>query len=193
MRLGARILRSLVLVPMLSFATETPEAAGKMDYTSGIDFGCAEEVSLPDSVHVFLEDRIQKEGRLGVANWLDRAARSDLNGDGAGEYLIPYDCGGTGFCIWALFDGATLQHLGNLEAAVIYLTPPRKKQWPPVETFFRNGDTEAWVATYQSRGSRYTRGSWSRLFDPTGTGAIRRYLSSRPAVDCPSPPGASTP
>ena len=119
-----------------------------------------------------------------MANWLDRAARPDLNGDGTGEYLVPYDCGGTGMCIWALFDGSTLQHLGDLEAAVIYFGPHPKIRWPPVEAFFRSGTAEGWVATYQSRGNRYSRGSWSRLFDPTGSGSIRRYLSSRPAPSC---------
>ncbi len=172
-------IEALMLVPGLAGSAQR---AGP--FTAGFDFECAETQSLPVSIQGFLEDRIQRQGRLGAANWLDRAIRTDLNGDGAGEYLVPYDCGTTGNCIWALFDGHSLQHLGDLEAASIYPTPPRRKGWPPLEVFLRSGMTEGWVATYACHRGTYSRGSWSRLTDPTGTGQIHHYLSSRPAIEC---------
>lgn len=189
---GRRAPLGLVLT-VLALVSDLDRAAPRPgSFAAAFDFECAGTTTLPAAVRSFLEDRVARQGRLGVATWLDRAILWDLNGDGSADYFVPYDCGATGNCLWGLFDGTTQSHLGDLEASVFYPSPPRKKRWPAVETYLKSGESQGMVATYDCHRGRYERGGWDILSDPTGKGAIHRYLSSRPPVGCAAgrrPPG----
>ena len=185
MSAGPGSLRSLVvfgalmLMPGLARPAPRPGA-----FAAAFSFDCAETIPLPAAIHDFLEVRVERQGRLGVATWLDRAVLWDLNGDDVRDFFVPYDCGATGSCLWGLFDGVTQSHLGDLEATVFFPSLRRKKGWPSVEVYLQSGQTQGLVATYDCHRGRYARGGWDMLTDPTGKGPIRRYLSARPPVGC---------
>ena len=175
----------LVVLEVILLASSTSGSVSRSNpFVAAFDFGCAGATTLPASIRSLLEERIRRQGPLGTATWLDRAVRVDLNGDAAGEFFVPYDCGATGNCLWGLFDGSTMEPLGDLEAAVIYLGESPKRGWPILEAFLTQGAAQAWVSTYRWRSGRYERGEWSRLIDPTGNGPIHRYRAARPAVPC---------
>jgi hypothetical protein len=185
-------LRSLIALELLMLASGAPLAAPKSgSFTAGFELECAETFALPTSIHDFLEERIRREGRLGVAHSLDRAVLWDLNGDGAPEYFVPFDCGASGNCIWGLFEGKELRHLGDLEAFRAYVSTAVNGKWPPIEVCLGAGTDDTWVAIYNFHRIRYDRGEWQPMAGTRGSGPLHRYLASRPEVKCPL--GASSP
>jgi hypothetical protein len=186
MRLGREILRNLIALGLLMLAPGVGSAAQKSGaYTAGFELDCAETLALPAPIHDFLDERIHREGRLGVASGLDRAVLWDLNGDGAPEYIVPFDCGTSGNCIWGVFEGKEFQHLGDLEAFRAYVTTATNGKWPPIEVCLGAGTDYTWVATYSFHRVRYDRGTWQPMAGTRSSGPLYRYFASRPEIKCP--------
>ncbi len=192
MRLGRETLRSLIALELLMLTPGSSAAAQKSgSFTAGFELQCAETLTLPAPIHDLLEERIRREGRLGVANRLDRAVLWDLNGDGAPEFFVPYDCGNSGNCIWGLFEGREFRHLGDLEAFRAYVSTSGNGKWPPIEVCLGAGTDYTWMATYSHHRNRYDRGTWQPMAGTRASGPLRRYFASRPEIQCPH--GASSP
>ena len=186
MRLGRGTLRCLVALELLMLAPGTPWAAQKTGtFTSGFELECAENLALPPPIQDFLQERIRREGRLGVDHELDRAVLWDLNGDGAAEFFVPYDCGASGNCMWGLFEGKEYRHLGDLEAFRAYVSTSDNGKWPPIEVCLGAGTDYTWVATCSFHRSRYDRGTWQPMAGTRASGPLHRYFASRPEIRCP--------
>ena len=189
MRLGRRTLRSLVALEMLMLVPGASWSAQKSgSFTTGFELQCAETLALPAPIHDFLEARVRREGRLGVAHDLERAIRWDLNGDAVPEYFVPFDCGTSGNCIWGLFEGKGFGHLGDIEAFRIYATTAGNGKWPPIEVCLGAGTDTTWVATCSFHANRYHRGTWQPMAGTRASGSLHRYFASRPEVKCPLAP-----
>lgn len=192
MKLASGTLHNLIALELLLLSPGTSSAAPKPGaFASGFEIACAESIALPAPIHDFLEERIRREGRLGVEPGQDRAVRWDLNGDGTPEYFVPFDCGTSGNCIWGLFDGKELRHLGDLEAFRAYLSTAGNGKWPPIEVCLGAGTDTIWVATYNFHRTRYDRGAWQPMAGTPASGPLHRYYASRPELKC--PPGAPSP
>jgi hypothetical protein len=192
MKLAKVALCNLIAPGLLLLEPGPISAAQKTrSFTAGFEITCAETITLPVPIHDFLEERIRREGRLGVEHGPDRAVRWDLNGDGAPEYFVPFDCGTSGNCIWGLFDGKELRHLGDLEAFRAYVSTAGNGKWPPIEVCLGAGTDTIWVATYNLHRARYDRGTWQPMAGTLTSGALHRYYASRPELKC--PPGAPSP
>jgi len=192
MRLGRGELGSWIALELILLAPGAGLAAQKPGaFSSGFELACAETLALPPPIHDFLEERIRREGRLGVASDLERAIRWDLDGDGVAEYFVPFDCGTSGNCIWAIFEGKEFRHLGDLEAYRAYVTTAQNGKWPPIEVCLGAGTDTTWVAACSFHRSHYDRGTWQPMSGTPASGALHRYFASRPGIRCPL--GAPTP
>lgn len=69
----------------------------------------------------------------------DRAFTFDLNGDGANEYFVPFDCGAIGFnCQWGIFTLRPARLLGLVGGEYIYIHK-RVGRWSPLTVTINQG------------------------------------------------------
>jgi hypothetical protein len=84
---------------------------------------------------------------------VNRAFAFDLNGDKLEEYFVPFSCGATGNCDWAVFSGN--KFLGMVNGYEVYVHQERKR-WPNIFTYGHLSAAEGTLSTYSFR-TRYER------------------------------------
>ena len=81
----------------------------------------------------------------------------DLNGDGVRDYLIQSASSlcGNGGCVYALFDGATHENLGQFFGNPVYVRAERAHGYPLIETYAHSSAFSGTYTTYTFNGTTY--------------------------------------
>ena len=87
----------------------------------------------------------------------DRAFTFDLNGDGANEYFVPFDCGAIGFnCQWGIFALRPARLLGVVGGEYIYIHK-RVGRWSRLTVYRHITSSDGEISKYRFLNNRYRR------------------------------------
>jgi len=86
----------------------------------------------------------------------DRAFAFDLNNDKAPEFFVPFECGATGNCVWAIFTLAPSRFLGFLNGEYVYLRK-EKNRWPDIYAYGHLSAVEGTLLRFRYRSGQYVK------------------------------------
>jgi hypothetical protein len=97
-------------------------------------------------------DKLESEGNLHFGT--DRIYIVDLNKDNSPEYIVPFDCGGTGNCSFLIFADHPARILGEINAEYIIFEPQANK-WPDIMEYGHMSAGEGVIYGYTFKDGQY--------------------------------------